>query len=125
MRNVLFKYLLKRGNRDRFGQIIVHPGRQAAIRLPLQRVCRDRDHRGMRPPLLCLRIPKVLGQFETIHDRHLTIRQDHVELPGFPGFQTLFSVPHDNGRITQKFQLRFKDGLIDLIVLGHQDPRAA
>ncbi|MNN50942.1 hypothetical protein D3C81_1655520 [compost metagenome] len=62
-----------------------------------------------------------LGQFITVHDRHIDVGEHQVEDFGLPQVQSLLAIGHDYGTATQCLKLLFKDGLVDRVVFGHKD----
>jgi hypothetical protein len=66
---------------ERFGQVIIHAGLQAALSVIHHGVGRQGDDGGMATPFM---LAYQAGRCKTIQHRHLAIHQDQVKAAALP-----------------------------------------
>ena len=107
--------------RQRLGQVVVHPGRDAALVVFATRVRRQRQDRRARPAIGRLAHADDLGGLDAVHVRHVAIHQDHVVARRLPARDGLLAVVRRIDLAAQLPERLARDLAVHRIVLGDQD----
>ncbi len=110
---------------DRFGDVLIHACLKTAFLVPLQGVGRHGDNRYRRQPSGQLKGTDCRGCLESVHDRHLDIHKNQVEVTRADLIQCILAV--DRLLHTVPLLLQHDPGqfAVDLHIIYQQDRTAA
>ncbi len=107
---------------DRFRQIVVHAGRQAALTVSHHRVRRQRRHLHPRVEDSAGGIPQEPGGLKAIHLGHLTVHEDQVIGTLTECGEGFDAIARHVRPVPDFFEHHADHPLVDGIVFHHQHP---
>ena len=103
-------------------EVVIHPGREALLPIPLHGMRRECHYDPRRSALLqALLFPDQAGGGVAVHDRHLAVHEDQVEAPLAHEVHSLGAVVCYGHAAAGALQHRGRDVLVHIVVLHQQD----
>ncbi len=109
---------------ERLGNVIVHPGSEAALAVTGHGVCSHGDDRSALSALRPLHGADAGSRFEAIHLRHLHIHEDDVECLGARECHCFATIRRMGKRVAAPGQNAGGERAVDHVVFREQDAQS-